>query len=899
MWDPMSFAAASPRHPPPLSLPFLAYGRSFTGNAGPTLEFWYHAAVLVLWPRNRSVDLVCKQDYVAALRMGETGLDASRLVEFGLANRDRLYSKVPRSSQGATLQHRQPQKPPEKETFQVLLLLLSCLKKIGPAAEPALGRLVEGLAEDSRASGGNLPRLDDSSLFAVSLLTASLGVKGTAALVRRLAAQPGSSVWSEVLARALMVAGKKEQFSAQLEEAGGLRFLLELAAPMWGEPGLAEASLKALCAWATALFHPSVSPDVLERFVCAAAAAKMGPIALCSALSNVAAVHEAALSGEEAAPRREQLVALVAALGEALRSPAGRPEVKSPAAAGFAAGFAKVAALAATLGDAALRGAVASSVREALSGPSGPALCEPLLLQSAAVLSDEAVAAAAVEAASALLAGPNAGKVPARGVQLLLQAAAPRVGAAPFRDLVAAAAPLLLLKLGGGGLWPPVESLLTSSGLPVAPDGAPNKQPHLRALVEAMAAPAAVAAMSPAALAAAAVRLPAAVPSDEVVVAAARGLLAAGLADENPIGSTTQPDGRNPSEPAGPARNPEPAGNHHVRTAAVVEEVLKLEPSDVATTAAAVKAAARLMRAGKDTEALALPSLLAASRCDGSSTFEAAKKELHAALGSPGPCRAARLAKLLSRARDSLKPDAADAVVRAWAAVLSSPAAGEIPRIGESVPAAAELAIVRGGDEARELFFDAAAQQAPSLASLAETLSKIAAVRNAATASPAVVRLLSARIETLRPLNVDPISAQVLDGVTGLPWNVVEFLKGAQAAAYELHNGVGLPNARKQAVELSRRGQGLLTATPYGTGRNAGVCIAKTAKCLEAARQKAMIEERQTLEAIVAKAPRPSASPAAPVPQAPQVPQASQVPVPQAPLAQARPQPHVEVIDLT
>lgn len=40
-----------------------------TGNAGPTVDYWYDRAVLVLRPRSRGVHLVCSANFAAGVQL--------------------------------------------------------------------------------------------------------------------------------------------------------------------------------------------------------------------------------------------------------------------------------------------------------------------------------------------------------------------------------------------------------------------------------------------------------------------------------------------------------------------------------------------------------------------------------------------------------------------------------------------------------------------------------------------------------------------------------------------------------------------------------------------------------------------------------------------------------------
>lgn len=42
---------------------------SYMGNYGPTVEYWYHRAVLVIWPRSMSVRIVCNSSFEAAIQL--------------------------------------------------------------------------------------------------------------------------------------------------------------------------------------------------------------------------------------------------------------------------------------------------------------------------------------------------------------------------------------------------------------------------------------------------------------------------------------------------------------------------------------------------------------------------------------------------------------------------------------------------------------------------------------------------------------------------------------------------------------------------------------------------------------------------------------------------------------
>ena len=49
--------------------PYNSEYEAYTGNAGPTLEQWYHTCVCVIWPASQAVAIACGAGFAGAVQL--------------------------------------------------------------------------------------------------------------------------------------------------------------------------------------------------------------------------------------------------------------------------------------------------------------------------------------------------------------------------------------------------------------------------------------------------------------------------------------------------------------------------------------------------------------------------------------------------------------------------------------------------------------------------------------------------------------------------------------------------------------------------------------------------------------------------------------------------------------
>jgi hypothetical protein len=75
----------------------------YMGNYGPTVEYWYHRAVLVIWPHSKSMEIACNASFEAAVHLAKQcatskSSDAlstlQEVVEYAMRNADRACAQL-------------------------------------------------------------------------------------------------------------------------------------------------------------------------------------------------------------------------------------------------------------------------------------------------------------------------------------------------------------------------------------------------------------------------------------------------------------------------------------------------------------------------------------------------------------------------------------------------------------------------------------------------------------------------------------------------------------------------------------------------------------------------------------------------------------------------------------
>eukprot|EP00953_Heterococcus_sp_UTEX-ZZ885_P007065 4302-Heterococcus_DN1.PRE.2 len=79
---------------------------AYTGNAGPTLEYWYKVTLLVIWPKDASLNVMLKADFAAGIRTAQSLVDAELSYKNNNTNNNSSNISTRGSGRGLLLQHR-------------------------------------------------------------------------------------------------------------------------------------------------------------------------------------------------------------------------------------------------------------------------------------------------------------------------------------------------------------------------------------------------------------------------------------------------------------------------------------------------------------------------------------------------------------------------------------------------------------------------------------------------------------------------------------------------------------------------------------------------------------------------------------------------------------------------